>query len=890
MTNASPDTDSPSEIAPTREVHVGEEPLATTILPTDLSGSHSVYKDRTGLEDSINFEMPQVGQSFLGFDLLAELGRGTSGRVFLCKQSAMADRHVVLKVTKAEAPEVQTLARLKHTNIVPIYSAYSGPGYSAICMPYYGGFSFAAVLSRLREQGTPHETGECFVNLLSERPGEQTGFLLAAKTLSKMTYEDAVLWFGARLAEGLAHAHDRGLVHCDIKPANILLADDGQPMLLDFDVALDLRTAGNKLSMIGGTLQYMSTEQLELLLEKRKLIDRRSDLYSLGLVLYELLTGQLPYEPPEDAGRQEVERALQVRNTPPVMPNVSSTVEAIVRKCLMANPMERYPSAGAFVDDVQRHLTHQPLKYAKVRSVRERAWKWMKRNPRLTSPTMFVAMATVVVLSLGLFFLTKQQRALSLEAEQQREHALAAYRDLLPKLRHAQIDMLNAFDRPKLLLQANNRAEQLLAKHHIGDNDPWRETPTVALLPGRYRELLEAEIGTLYFLLACAQKPLKKDDGTPLTRAEAYLGNRAEAALAHLAQARGAEKRKAHMGLDRLLLAIYHYVAKQPVEALAAAKEYTQEFPDALMGWLMAGHCHAELRQDSAAIACYSACIALRSDVPEVYVRRGWSLFQQRDFPAALADLDMVVRWLPNHQEARIYRSQTHQQMGNPALGVSDLDVVLRQPDAPVKVYFMRARLYQMLGDEKNALADETAGMKHIPTDEASWVERGVLRLRTNPEGALDDFRKAEQLNPRSFPALHNQAYVLTEHLKKPQEAIQALNRVLTFYPDYAPSLADRAILLARSGDHAGATRDAQRAGEKDRRPNMQYQVAAVYALLSQREKQHQKTALRYLANALRGGYGLDKIHEDHDFDPLRETTSFHELLNAAKTLALTSQ
>src|SRR5262249_29588437 len=155
------------------------------------------------------------------------------------------DRPVVLKVSALEGDEAQTLAQLQHTHIVPIHSVHEDAraGLRAVCMPYFGGAALNVVLQRLGEgNGRPARGAELVAALgavaapapgaRGEVPPRPRG-PSPREGLSRLDYVRAAAWVVARLAEGLQHAHDRGVLHCDIKPSNVLLCADGQPLLLD---------------------------------------------------------------------------------------------------------------------------------------------------------------------------------------------------------------------------------------------------------------------------------------------------------------------------------------------------------------------------------------------------------------------------------------------------------------------------------------------------------------------------------------------------------------------------------------------------------------------------------------------------------------------------------
>ncbi len=250
---------------------------------------------------------PEAGESLGDFLLLAELGWGAQSRVFLASQHSLGDRPVVLKLSPCEAREHLSLARLQHTHIVPLYSFqdHPGRGLRALCMPYFGGATLAQLLEAMRSRPPARRTGQDLLDAL-DRVQAALSIIAPARgparrALAGASYVQAVCWIVAYLADALQYAHERGLVHLDLKPSNVLVATDGQPMLLDFHLARGpIHPDGGEPQWLGGTAGYMSPEQQAALLAiqlGRKValpVDGRSDIYSLGVVLYEALGGSLP--------------------------------------------------------------------------------------------------------------------------------------------------------------------------------------------------------------------------------------------------------------------------------------------------------------------------------------------------------------------------------------------------------------------------------------------------------------------------------------------------------------------------------------------------------------------------------------------------------------------
>ena len=354
---------------------------------------------------------PGVGELLGDLQLVAELGRGKHGRVYLATQTALADRPVVLKITPRRAQEHLSLARLQHTHIIPLYAINDFPDRNlrALCMPFLGGATLARVLEFLHGQPATQRTGRSLTDALEaaqkEAPLRLPGRGSYLEAFACASYVDAVCCLGACLADGLQYAHERGLVHLDLKPSNVLLAADGQPLLLDFHLAREpIRPEEEPPQWLGGTAGYMSPEQEAALgavqqgRNVERLVDGRSDIYALGVVLYEALGGAML----ASAGEKRSASTLAIRPgsqdkgllasgeevyfpplkpLPQCNPQVSVGLADVVGKCLADDPAGRYADMAALAADLRRHLADRPLAGVRNRSLAERWRKWRRRRP-----------------------------------------------------------------------------------------------------------------------------------------------------------------------------------------------------------------------------------------------------------------------------------------------------------------------------------------------------------------------------------------------------------------------------------------------------------------------------------------------------------------------------
>jgi eukaryotic-like serine/threonine-protein kinase len=326
---------------------------------------------------------PEVDEVLGDFKLLAKLGQGALGHVFLATQPGLADRAVVLKLTPCRGQEHLSLARLQHTHIVPLYSVHHFPerNLRALCMPYFGGATLASILDALAACPPALRSGKHVVEAL--RQAQDAVPLLVpvdgplCQFLEGASYTKAICWLGACLADALYYARAHGLVHLDIKPSNVLVAADGQPMLLDFHLArAPLAEGADAPEWLGGTPVYMAPEQREGVEAVRKnqpmpaAVDERTDVYALGMTLFEALGGPMPLRSAKPGA------ALRRCN-----PQVSMGLADIVARCLAPDRDRRYPDAASLAADLRLHLADRPLRGVANRSLSERWHKWRRRRP-----------------------------------------------------------------------------------------------------------------------------------------------------------------------------------------------------------------------------------------------------------------------------------------------------------------------------------------------------------------------------------------------------------------------------------------------------------------------------------------------------------------------------
>ncbi len=844
-------------------------------------------------------------EAFPEFELVEELGKGAFGRVFLASQRTLASRHVVIKVTSDTTSEPERLAKLQHSNIVPVYSVHRTAEWQAICMPYLGRRTLRDFIDGHACELDQHSAA----GVVNSADASTTGSV------------EQTLKLVQQVAMGLHHAHGNGVLHRDIKPANILVTDQNQALLLDFNLSSDVVAHSLTRSIVGGTLPYLSPEHLESL-QSGDALTMQADIYSMGVILFELLSGRLPYPLKPGASLNSIvtesvaARAERIPSVCSCRPDVSKAIDSIITKCLQPDPANRYQTAGQLAEDLQCELDSRPLRYAPDLSWKERTAKWRRRNPRLLSLTSLIVMAGVGLLVSGLGFSWLMNRVDRLQAETRWQHI----QDTAPDIRA----LLSSPDASQADIEAGTQlASKLFSELRItptAEANHQELKKALSLLDSEQSRQLQCTIEDVAYLVSAgrlrearAQSVREKkhqllEDAKLWNTLAGHLGDSdrlayeltlqslsiqsaagedVSAELLKIQQTNSAADGSKAAGAS-ISTAIQTLEAGQFQDAERMFDELVETSPHDFSLWYLLGKCRQVQAKWHDGDAAFSTCIAMNRNCWLAWRDRGICRLQLQQSPEAASDFRQVVAMRPDDPAAFLNLALAQMQAGQLADAEASITTCI-EGNGPTRAWFIRSQLRAMRQDSEGAEKDFQNGLAAEPNEVDSWIARGMAVLPQDPAAALKDFETALRWYPMSRDAMQNISHVFSERLNRPQDAVPQLDQLLQFYPTDNAARIGRGVLLARLGESVRASEDAEQVLQQKPQAIEIYQAACIYALLSKHRSDPSviSRAIELLRASLRQQPELAALaSQDSDLGSVRTVPEFQEILTSAQVLA----
>ncbi|MFO0935152.1 MAG: protein kinase [Gemmataceae bacterium] len=890
----------------------------------DAAGQEPVHNQSVAARESEYDEYEQVsreefpvpGQTVEGFLLKELLGRGAFAQVYLAEQVGLSNRLVAVKLTRRLGKEAGRLARLQHANVVPIFSFHPGRDWQAICMPFFGRQTLDDIIRSIRQTHRIPKSGcEIFSTVAAQadstvrssslshtklpkvdviRPSDAGSHGQLRDVLTHLSYSDAAVLLVAQMTDGLSHAHSLGIWHLDLKPANVLISDHGQPMLLDFNLAFD--TVREDRQRFGGTVAYMAPEQIEEMIESRRRhdaginlngpriskVDQRSDLYSIGVILFELLTGRHPF--PVSKSKQDPFEAARIARELPrptarqLNPSISHSINAIIERLLSNRMEDRYPSAVALRQDLIGHLEHKPLVYIKEPSLIERFQKWNHRHPKVLTRTIAAASVCLAVSASGWGYGAWNQSQ-STVARQRVEK----FRSNLASLR---LDLAD-HEKKHYIARGLQRASDYFKEFGIDGKTDLNNLPQFARLDPEERKSAMADFGEIALLASLAtqsqlksvpaeERLLEKQKWESLSEycfqgqpAPAVVGGEDQGVRSNFIAASIAIREGRY---DDAINLLERVVIEDPQNAAAHslycnALLSKQQFARAMERGAMAGALLPNdprpkmsrlflLQQDNniaGVEACLSEILLLEPNAENYYLRAK-TRSSLRKFDEALADCDKAGAFIRlDFMRLHVLRSNIHKAMNHPGQAKSDAKLVAHCS----------------------------------PVTAADFFTRGYERLvNKDLTHSIEDFQRAIDENPRMVEAWYNQGLIYSEYLNNTDKALKVIESAIQSNLQNGELRMFHAILLARKGNRSDALKEMTRGLRFMTNQKQLYNAACICALTSKTHPADALVAIEYLKQSLRNGVpDIPKIKGDTDLKPILQRTDVKQLLDAAQKL-----
>jgi serine/threonine protein kinase len=803
-----------------------------------LFALHGVFSSSKLREWTEPADLPVSGDEIGPYRLLRELGRGGFARVFLAEQSDLDHRLVVLKISTRETAEPRLLARARHAHIVEVlrHAVAENGALHLVCMPFLGGATLAAVLEERRRRGRQPRSGRDLLADLDrvaapEYPSTELA-RPAREILSKLSYAQALAWIVARLAEALDHAHKRGVDHGDLKPSNVLLTAEANPLLLDFNLSVDGRDSGNSDAELGGTMAYMAPERLDAIAGKsressRKAADlHRADLYALGLLLLEALTGKAP-EVARHRASNPRDLAAELAGLRRVLPAplgsrshraIPSALRSILTKCLAPDPLDRYARGNELAEDLDRWRSDRPLTFAEESRTSELTRQARRRRAPL------VAFALSMTVAVGVSW-----AAWIILQGTQRDQALDKYSAILERPDPTLFGFRNQIQlRPDDLGDPLEAASRQLARYDVLDDPQWRNRDDIRSLPDRERNELEVWLfeQILRYAIALGETPespeswgrglalldrtLEQVQSEPLQAQRLVL-------LDQLKRADRASRSLSGTRLPRWMDAYLAGVAAEPLHARQAMDYYLEalrERPELFWAHYRTSVVAERINEYVESVRHQRYCIGRSPDNPALHAQLASKLFcAARDmrqefkhdpFAEALQESDRALKLDPDFVPAYRIRAYLLNITGQAAAVQADLGryIVLSRRLGSAPAAFLRGSLvspgnnhfFKSLQDQQTL---ERLSREVLESDPNNPEIRTNLALLLKKAGrnseALEEYDRVLKADPDRLRARYDRATLI--HLKDSDSAIKEYGRLIE-HPQFEEFLCDNPIAM----------------------------------------------------------------------------------------------
>jgi serine/threonine protein kinase/tetratricopeptide (TPR) repeat protein len=729
--------------------------------------------------------------------------------------------------------------------------------------------------------------------------------------LAKANAAQTTAWIIARLAEGLEHAHSRGLLHRDIKPSNILLTSDGTPMLLDFNLATTVEPAEKEdefqKAAIGGTLPYMSPEHLDAFHPRGntapEAVCEPADIYALGLILFEMITGEPPFpSPPPGSGVvAAVEFLLEQRKNPPSLrsraPQVPWSLNALVAKCLQFDQTKRYQHARDLAHDLRAYLEDRPMKYCPEPSARERLAKWRRRHPALTSSTSIAILSCVMLGLAGWGVYLGYGIMQDLAA---RVHIRLFEKDFAD----AQFLLNTSNDSDDHLRRGMARARDTFRRITSNDANPLEFSGWQRRLTPQEKRQLRQQILELILLdaranvLLATRKGNEADRRRAIEKAIARL-DQAEASVVQAPAALYAERARYHAALgdaelaqrdrqnaDRIVPVSCHDYTILGTSLLASGDRTAAEQAlkaalridvSSFWTWFILGHCHYAEGRYLEAAADFTACTVKGPTYAWPHFNRGLALARAGRVGDAKDSYDRAIAIEPDFVEALANRALVELELNQLDAARQDLARTLSLGRYEIAVMAAMAETLARLGKPEEAERYFANLLTRDPGNSVVHVARGISRIKSNPEGAKADFSQVLAFEADNATAHYGMALLVRG--TRPTDALAHLDRALNADPHLIDALQLRALVRGRLGEPATLD-DVDRLIQNPTAQRL-YNAACATALYAQKANQPRQLnhAINLLDRAVKSGFPPAQAASDPDLEALRGSPEFQKIL-----------